>query len=93
MKAGLNVLKLCYMQMICMGFLLSLLNHDSITLQFVLRIIVDACGVNVLYFLIKKPFRKTNFPDTFLQLGKVVHRTARLKSIVIQRKPLDNVFF
>lgn len=40
-----------------------------------------------------QPLRQSYLADAFLQFGEVVHGTARLKTIIIQCKAFDDVFF
>ncbi len=46
----------------------------------------------ILDLLVKETFRQPDFADTLLQLRKVVHRTAALEPLIIQRKTFDNIF-
>lgn len=54
--------------------------------------IPNADNINILDFLIKESFRQTDLTDAFLQLIKIIHRVARLETLVVQGKALDDIF-
>jgi len=57
-----------------------------------LQYVTNTCRIDIFGLLVKETFRQPDFADTFLQFRKIVHRTAALEPLIIQRKTFDDIF-
>lgn len=55
------------------------------------RVVVDIGRINILYFLVKKAFRKPYFTDSAQKFIEIVHRTAPFEPLVVQCKTLYDI--
>ena len=69
-----------------------LYNFEKFQSQFILGIIINACGINIEYFEPKYLFRRSNISDTSQQFFKITGITCLFEASIVQNKALNNEF-
>ena len=69
------------------------LELDKVNGVFAMRVIVEACGIQIKYLAIQHLFRGTDVPDSIKEFFPVISASVAFQTLIIQRKSLDHVLF